>query len=181
MRNLYVIMGVPGSGKDTQASLLESNNGFKIVRVGQLIRELSKQDKKLNKIQKKGDLADEVLVNELMSNALDSQPEDSNILSDGYPRSLTQAKKLEEMCMDKKINLVKVLFLHIDDEEVLRRLNIRARVDDTDETIQNRLNVFRQFTLPVVEYFENKKLVNKINGTGSVEEIHQRIKKVLQK
>lgn len=172
-------MGVPGSGKDTQASLLESNNGFKIIRVGQLIRELSKQDTELNKIQKKGDLADEILVNELMSKALDSQPENSNILSDGYPRSLTQAKKLEEMCMDKNINLVKVLFLHIGEEEVLKRLSIRARVDDTNETIQNRLNVFRHFTLPVVEYFDNKKLVNKINGLGSVEQIHQRIKKVL--
>lgn len=172
-------MGVPGSGKDTQASLLESDNGFKIIRVGQLIRELSRKDKELNKIQKKGDLADEILVNELMSDALDRQPENSNILSDGYPRSLTQAKKLEEMCLNKKIKLVKVLFLHVGDKEVLKRLNLRARADDTDETIQNRLNIFRQFTLPVVEYFDNKKLISKINGLGSVEEVHQRIIQVL--
>jgi adenylate kinase len=172
-------MGVPGSGKDTQASLLESDNGFKIIRVGQLIRELSRKDKELNKIQKKGDLADEILVNELMSDALDRQPENSNILSDGYPRSLTQAKKLEEMCLNKKIKLVKVLFLHVDDKEVLKRLNLRARADDTDKTIQNRLNIFRQFTLPVIEYFDNKKLINKINGLGSVEEVHQRIIQVL--
>lgn len=172
-------MGVPGSGKDTQASLLESDNGFKIIRVGQLIRELSRKDKELNKIQKKGDLADEILVNELMSDALDRQPENSNILSDGYPRSLTQAKKLEEMCLNKKIKLVKVLFLHVGDKEVLKRLNLRARADDTDETIQNRLNIFRQFTLPVIEYFDNKKLINKINGLGSVEEVHQRIIQVL--
>lgn len=179
MKKLYVIMGVPGSGKDTQASLLESDNGFKIIRVGQLIRELSRKDKELNKIQKKGDLADEILVNELMSDALDRQPENSNILSDGYPRSLTQAKKLEEMCLNKKIKLVKVLFLHVGDKEVLKRLNLRARADDTDETIQNRLNIFRQFTLPVVEYFDNKKLISKINGLGSVEEVHQRIIQVL--
>jgi adenylate kinase len=172
-------MGVPGSGKDTQASLLESDNGFKIIRVGQLIRELSRKDKELNKIQKKGDLADEILVNELMSDALDRQPENSNILSDGYPRSLTQAKKLEEMCLNKKIKLVKVLFLHVDDKEVLKRLNLRARADDTDKTIQNRLNIFRQFTLPVIEYFDNKKLISKINGLGSVEEVHQRIIQVL--
>lgn len=172
-------MGAPGSGKDTQAGLLESNNNFEVIRVGQLIRELSKQDKKLNLIQKRGDLANEDMVNKIMSDALDSKPENSHILSDGYPRSLSQAKKLEAMCESKKINLVKVLYLEIPSEEVIKRLSIRSRVDDTNQTIQNRLNIFKQFTIPVIDYFDEHKLLNRIDGMGSVEQIHKRIQKVL--
>lgn len=179
MKNLYVMMGVPGSGKDTQAQLLESHRGFKVIRIGHLIRELAKHDENLDRTQKHGDLADEGLVNKLMSKALDDQPDNANILSDGYPRSLSQAKVLEEMCRDKKINFVKVLYLHVPRTETINRLKLRARADDTDATIQNRLEIFSSTTMPVVEYFKSKNVLNEIDGQGSVEDVQQRIISVL--
>jgi len=172
-------MGVPGSGKDTQAQLLESEKGFKVIRIGHIIRELAKHDKILDRTQKHGDLADEDLVNRLMSKALDGQPDNSNILSDGYPRSLSQAKALEAMCLDKKIDFVKVLYLHIPREETISRLKLRARADDTNDTIENRLKIFSNSTIPVIQYFKSKKVLNEIDGLGSVEDVHKRIINVL--
>lgn len=175
MKSLYVIMGVPGSGKDTQAELLETNHGFKVIRVGHLIRELAKHNDSLNQIQKHGDLADEKLVNSIMSKALDAQPEDSTILSDGFPRSLSQAKDLEGMCKAKNIDFVKVIYLHISFEESIKRLKLRARIDDTDETIKNRLDIFNQKTVPVIDYFRSKGILCEVDGSGEIDEIQTRI------
>ena len=180
MKSLYVIMGVPGSGKDTQAELLESNHGFKVIRIGHLIRELAKHNDSLNRIQKHGDLADEKLVNNLMSKALDDQPQESRILSDGFPRSLSQAKDLEEMCKTKNIDLVKVIYLHISFEESMKRLKLRARIDDTDETIKNRLDIFSQKTVPVIDYFKSKGILCEVDGAGEIDEIQTRILGVLK-
>lgn len=172
-------MGVPGSGKDTQAELLESDKGYRIIRIGHLIRKLAKHDKSLDRIQRHGDLANEELVNQLMSDALDSQPNNAVILSDGYPRSLSQAKELEEMCKIKGIKFVKVIYIHISKEASIQRLKLRARVDDTDETIKNRLDIFSKTTIPVIEYFRSRGVLSEIDGEGTVEQVQDRIQGAL--
>ena len=173
-------MGVPGSGKDTQAKLLETNLGYKIIRIGHLIRQLAKADPALDRTQKHGDLAGEKLVNHLMSDAIDAQPDDSTMVSDGYPRSLSQAQYLEEMCKAKNIKFLKVIYLHIPNDESVKRLKLRNRVDDTDDTIHNRLEIFSKTTSVVVEYFRSKGYLAQIDGMGTVEQVYSRVEGVLR-
>lgn len=172
-------MGVPGSGKDTQAKFLEDEFNFKTIKMGELIRKLSKKDSKLNTIQKHGDLVDEQFVNQIMSHAIDELPDKSIILSDGYPRKLSQAKELEKMCDAKKIDFVKVIYLYISNDEAIKRLKLRSRIDDTSETIHNRLKIFEDTTLAVVDYFKNKSQLTQVDGIGSIEEVWQRVKEAV--
>jgi len=180
MRKLIVLMGMPGSGKDTQALLLEKALGLKVIRVGDEVRKKAKHDKKLAKNINSGALADETLVDGIVESILKDSGTNAHLLSDGYPRSYDQAKALQEMTKKLSITIEKVLFLEISEAEVFARLKLRARDDDDKSVISNRLEIFEKSSRPVLEHFESLGLLIRINGIGSVEQVQDRIIQALK-
>ena len=98
---------------------------------------------------------------------------DSFIL-DGFPRTINQAKGLEGIT-----EIDKVVYIDVPDEEVKRRLLNRGRMDDKPEVIENRLKVYKEQTLPLIDYYESKGILVRIDGVGSIDEITERIERAL--
>ncbi len=180
MKHLAVIMGMPGAGKDTQAALLEKSEHLTVIRVGDEVRKLAAHDKHLAEELQSGQLADKSVVDGVVLSALDHSLTNAHLLSDGYPRSLDQARALSRMCQKLKIDLVQVLYLELPEDEVYTRLKLRNRADDTPETIKNRLEVFFKETEPVLDYYREHNLLDEVNGLGTVEEVADRIRKVIK-
>jgi adenylate kinase len=94
---------------------------------------------------------------------------------DGFPRTLNQAKELDRMLVKLGTKVSLVLSLDVDEEELVKRLLKRAqeqgRKDDTEEVIKNRLVQYHQHTKPLIEYYEEKKLLKNVRGVGSIEDI----------
>lgn len=180
MKHLVILMGMPGSGKDTQSALLEKSEAYKIIRVGVEVRKQAEQDAHLQAELNSGHLADEEVIDGIVKNVLVHSDANAHLLSDGYPRSFSQASALQKMCEELGVRLEKVLFLELPKEEVYRRLTLRAREDDKPEILEERLEVFAKQTQPVLDYYQANGLLVKVNGAGSVEEVHARIVKALQ-
>lgn len=103
---------------------------------------------------------------------------------DGFPRTRAQAEALDRMLNDQNVEIDAVVMLDVDDEEVISRImnrqKIEGRDDDSEEVVRNRLDVYRKQTSPLEQYYNDKSLLKKINGKGSIEEISKRIDNVLQ-
>lgn len=169
-----IIMGKQGSGKGTQAKLIAEHYGLKHLSTGDLYRQkVAEKDElamKMKEFSDKGELVPDELVIELVKENLGEE----GTLFDGFPRTLEQAEKLDEL-----IDIDMVIELQISDEEVKERMLKRGRVDDTEESINRRLDIYHEKTEPLIEYYRPRDIVREVDGTGSVEEIFERIKKVI--
>ncbi len=179
MKKLIVVIGLPGSGKDTQIELLQKTKNVEVVRVGDLIRAEAEKDSELKQALASGNLANNDKVNSLIVNEISTFPEDSVIISDGFPRRIAQAKWLEKYANENNIEIVKYLLIKITDDESMKRLLKRGREDDTEEIIAHRIAVFHNETNEVIEFYKNKNLFASVDGIGDVTEIQKRIKKEL--
>jgi adenylate kinase len=93
-----------------------------------------------------------------------SSNKDDKVILDGFPRTEPQALALEKIINDLDITLTSVIFLNVQDDEVISRLSERGREDDSPELVLNRLNVYRDQTEPLLEYYKNKNILNEIDG-----------------
>ncbi len=91
---------------------------------------------------------------------------------------------LEDLLSELELALDHVLLIQVDADEVVARIAKRAkeegRSDDTEEVVRNRLNVYQQQTAPVADFYREQDIVAEIKGTGSVEDVHNRIQAVLR-
>jgi len=180
MKKLIVLMGMPGAGKDTQALLLEKALDLKVIRVGDEVRKKAKNDKELAKNINSGELANESMVDKIVEDILKGSAANAHLLSDGYPRSYGQAQALQAMTKKLDIEIEKVLYLEITEAEVFARLKLRARADDDEAVIANRLEVFEESTKPVLEHFESLGILKRIDGIGTIEQVQSRIQEALK-
>ncbi len=179
MKNLLVIIGMPGSGKDTQIDILAMRRSFSVMRVGDMVRKQAKSDPSLAASLKAGDLADNTKVNALIEHAINSAPQGSYIVSDGYPRIMEQAIWMEGLITPAKLALDRVLFINLSDDESIKRLLKRGRIDDTLSIIEHRLGVFHTFTDKVVEYYRSMGVLVEVDGKGSPEDVARSIQGAL--
>jgi adenylate kinase len=170
---------MPGAGKDTQIDLLNKVRPVELIKVGDLVRERSKTDTEIAKVLQQGGLVDNEIVDRIVSEKISSFEEGSIVVADGFPRDLPQAEWIESFAEKRELNIMKFIYLEIPDEESIKRLLKRGREDDGRATIENRIEVFHNRTNPVLKYFENKKYYKVVDGVGSVEEVHERIKRAL--
>lgn len=184
-----VLFGPPGSGKGTQSEKLIEKYGLIHLSTGDLLRKEMKAGTPLgneakNLIEKGQLVPDEVVVG-MISSALDANPKAKGFLFDGFPRTIAQAKALDNLLTLKKTAIHAVLFLMVNEEELIKRLVGRAqtsgRLDDADPEVQrNRQEVYKNETLPVAGYYQNQDKVSRIEGEGSVDEIFQRLCNAIQ-
>jgi adenylate kinase len=183
-----VLFGPPGSGKGTQSEKLIEKYGLIHLSTGDLLRKEMKAGTPLGNEAKslieKGQLVPDEVVVGMISSALDANPQAKGFLFDGFPRTISQAQALDNLLELKKTSIGAVLFLMVNEDELIKRLVGRAqtsgRLDDADPEVQrNRQNVYKNETLPVAGYYQNQDKVSRIEGEGSIDEIFERLCSVI--
>ncbi|HSK12991.1 MAG TPA: adenylate kinase [Phnomibacter sp.] len=179
-----VLFGPPGSGKGTQSANLVEKYGWIHLSTGDLLRKEMKDGTPLGleakSLIEQGKLVPDAVVVGMIANAVDGNPEAKGFLFDGFPRTVAQAEALDKLLAEKNTAIHSVLFLEVNEQELINRLIGRAktsgRLDDADPEIQQkRQDVYRNETLPVAGYYQNFGLVERVDGEGSIEEIFGRL------
>lgn len=176
---MILFFGPPGSGKSVQGDLLVQRNGWQWLSTGVLFR--SSKDPEIHKRLATGELIDDDLTNKVLATALREISSDTTIVLDGYPRNTDQAQWLVDHLpnSDRKIDCV--LEFSVDSEEIVRRLSQRGRAEDTRDVIERRLNIYREKTQPVLDFYKSHDVpVLRVNGVGTIEEVHERIQQAVK-
>ena len=178
-----LIVGPPGAGKGTQAARISERFGIPTISTGDIFRtniadgtELGKQVKA---IVDAGDYVPDSLTNALVTDRLGETDAADGFLLDGYPRTTDQVTYLDELLASKGHALDAVIRLVADQDEIVRRLRQRAldqgRVDDSEEAIRHRQDVYIRETAPLIDMFRDKGLLVEVDGLGAIDDITERI------
>lgn len=177
-----VLLGPPGAGKGTQAELVAERHGVPHIATGDIFRENVKGGTALGQEAKaymdRGDLVPDDVVNRMVADRLDRDDAAAGFLLDGYPRTVAQADELERILEARGAALDAVLRFVIDEDELVRRIAAReqeeGRADDSEEVHRNRLEVYREQTAPLEDYYAAKGLLRDVDAVGTVEEVNAR-------
>lgn len=175
MISSIVLIGSPGSGKDTQTSLLAKKLPVVPIKTGELIRNLAKTNDSVALSLKKGEFANNDIVNDLIGSQIDKLSSDQAFVSDAYPRDLTQALWFDKYLAETSRRVELVIYLEVSETEVIKRMKKRKREDENIDIIKKRLADFRGITSKVINYYKKKNLLITINGEGDIEEINRKI------
>lgn len=173
---MIVFFGPAGAGKSVQGQMLAARQGWRWLSSGQLLRDT--HDIELIKEMQTGKLVTPETVCKLMGEALDRAREKNieRVILDGFPRQLSQAKWLVEAEPQHERGIDLVIVLEVPRSELLKRLEVRGRVDDTPEAVDERLKIYRTEMYPILTYFTEQGVnIVHIDGTGSVGRVHDRI------
>lgn len=177
-----ILFGPPGSGKGTQSERLIDKYGWIHLSTGNLLREEIANQTKLGLEAKnfidKGQLVPDAVVIGMIGSALNANPNAKGFLFDGFPRTVAQAKALDELLAEKHSSITLMLALEVSREELVQRLLNRGktsgRTDDTDENIiRSRLIEYENKTTPVADYYAQFDKVARVKGEGSIDNIFQ--------
>jgi adenylate kinase len=178
-----VLLGPPGAGKGTQAEKLAEKLQIPHLSTGELFRHNISTGTKLGLEAKRyldaGDLVPSELTNELVDDRLTEPDTADGFILDGYPRSVPQAQALHDMLERRGTQLDAVVEFRVPEDELLERLRSRGRADDTDEVILNRMNVYRDETAPLLEYYRSE--LRTVDAVGTVDEVFARALRALGK
>lgn len=178
-----ILFGPPGAGKGTQAEKLAIHFEIPQLSTGNIFRENIKNEtplgKKVKSILDAGKLVPDETVVDLVTDELNKKMYGNGVILDGFPRTVSQAEALDEYLEGKDQKVDFFLTLDVPEEELIERILSRGegRSDDTSDKIKTRLQVYRDETEPVLNYYKEKGTVKEINGVGTIEEIFSRIVK----
>lgn len=183
-----VLLGAPGSGKGTQATLLKDHYAIPHISTGVLLREAVANATPLGQqakaIMDRGELVPDNVMLDLIEERLSQDDVAQGFILDGYPRNLAQAEALEALLSRLNQPVEEAVQIEVDTDMVIERIAKRAaeegRSDDTEEVVRNRMRVYEEQTAPVAGFFAERGLLTQVLGDGSIEEVLDRIKGALQ-
>lgn len=177
------MFGPPGSGKGTQAARLGKAHTLAHISTGDMLRGAMAAESDLGKrvkgVVERGDLVPDDLMLGLVRERLSEPDATGGFLLDGFPRTVPQAEGLLDVMRDLDRNLDVVVVLDVADDILVGRALKRGRSDDNEETIRHRLSVYRRQTEPVLSFLEGKVPIASVDGVGEIDEIGERIGRVL--
>jgi len=182
-----ILLGPPGAGKGTQAKNLVDAYGIPQLSTGDILRSAIKAGTPLGMQAKavidRGDLVSDDIVNGIVSERLDEEDARKGFILDGFPRTIPQAEALDGMLAERGVKLDAVIEITADAETLTRRIVNRAResgrADDNEEVVRNRLEVYREQTAPLVEYYRSKGLLKSVDGMAEIDEVTAAIKRAV--
>lgn len=168
-----VLLGPPGAGKGTQATILSDALKVPHISTGDLFRENIGKETELGKLAKSymdaGKLVPTSVTADMVRSRLDQEDAADGFLLDGFPRTVEQAEILAEILADKSTSLDGVLNYKVSEDAVVERMLARGRSDDNEETIRTRLQVYRDETAPLIDFYSD--IIIDIDAEGTVEDI----------
>jgi adenylate kinase len=178
-----LLLGPPGAGKGTQGVLLSARLGLPKFATGDLLREAVANQTplglKAKAIMEAGALVSDDVILGVVREQL-AQPEaQQGVIFDGVVRTIPQAEGVAALLTELGRKIDMVLFLDVADEEILGRIakrrGVEGRADDAPTSVARRLTAYREQTAPVLDWYQSRGGVTRIEGTGSVEEIAARV------
>ena len=178
-----IFIGPPGAGKGTQAELMVQRYKLAHLSTGDMLRAArdakTEVGQKADQYMSSGQLVPDDIIVSIIADRLKEPDCQEGYLLDGFPRTIAQAESLDQMLGEKETPLDVVLELQVPEDELFRRLAGRGRADDQPEVIRQRLTAYREQTKPLLEYYGRDGMLKSIDGLGTVEEIFERVKTVL--
>ena len=182
------LFGPPGAGKGTQSRKLIEKYNLAYISTGDILREeiaegsdLGMQAKSV--IEKGGLVSDEIIV-QIIEKKIKTNTEVNGFLFDGFPRTVVQAYILEGLLLKLNTSLNCMVTLEVPQDILMERMLERAqkenRIDDTMEVIENRLQEYKNKTVPVADFYKDKGICYSVDGVGTIDEIFQRITNVVE-
>jgi adenylate kinase len=182
-----LLLGPPGAGKGTQGALIAARLGLPKFATGDLLRDAVKRGTpiglKVKATMEAGELVNDDLIMGVVRDELAKPEAASGVIFDGVVRTIPQAEGVARLLAERGRRMDTVLFFEIPDQVILDRLakrrEIEGRADDDPEAVATRLRAYRVQTAPVLEYYRKHGSVHMIDAVGTVEEIAERVKRVL--
>ncbi len=208
LSKIYILLGPPGSGKGTQADMLAEKFGYLHFGVGEMLREYIKDHPENQEVKDRYDHGtpqpDEFILELFNRRFKEISEHETGIIFDAFPLSIGQAKFLDQLLKDFKV-AVRVFYIDLPDEEVLKRLALRkictgcknpslpeqetysapqcylcgghmiVRTDDKPEVVKNRIEEYERRTGPIKDFYNEQKSLVIVNGNQTVFEVHNEI------
>jgi len=178
-----ILLGAPGVGKGTQAQRISKEYNIPQISTGDMLRAATASGTKIGKKAKELMDAGELVADDVMLGIIEQRifsPDCKfGFILDGFPRTIPQAEGLTRILKKHNLPNFRCVEIRVPDDEIIKRLLLRDRVDDGEQTIRKRLLVYNQQTAPVKSYYQNLKAFSSIEGNQSIEKVYEDLKKVL--
>lgn len=175
----------PGAGKGTQGERIADHYGARHISTGDLLREQVSTDSELGRKVKafvtSGELVPDDVILEIVREAVEeaSRTERRGYVLDGIPRTIQQARDLYLLARDLDMTANAALHLRVSDVEIVRRLlaraNAQGRVDDTEDVIRRRLEIYREVTEPILAWYAERQILVTVDGEGPTQKVTRKI------
>lgn len=183
-----ILFGPPGAGKGTQATAIVDALSVPHIATGDILREnvanATELGNRAKQYMDRGDLVPDEVVIDMIADRIAREDARGGFLLDGFPRTVAQARALDEVLERDGHRIDAVLRLLVPDDELVTRLLRRAqeqgRSDDTRDVIENRLAVYRAETEPVLGLYRDRGVLHEIDGTGDISEVRERVLTVVR-
>jgi adenylate kinase len=189
-----ILLGPPGAGKGTQAQRLIAKHGIVQLSTGDMLRAAvaagTEIGKRAQAVMDAGQLVSDEIVIGIVSDRIDEPDAQRGFVLDGFPRTLAQARALEQMLNDKGLHIDVVIEFRVDEERLVERIAKRAaetaaaglpvRKDDNPDVFRKRLGEFRNLTAEVAPFYRERNLLRSVDGMAAVDEVTRQIDAVLE-
>ncbi len=211
-----VFLGPPGAGKGTQATRLATGHGVPHISTGDILRRsiamATPSGVEAKEYVDNGALVPFDLILRLVRDRLQEGDTESGWILDGFPRNLEQERAVDDLLRELEQTLSRVVYIHVADEELVKRLSGRRvckdcgetfhalfspprrdgvcdqcdgelyqRSDDVEDAIRNRLVVYRAETQPLVDLYQSRDLLLKIEGGAAMDQVAEDVERGLKR
>jgi adenylate kinase len=179
-----IFLGPPGAGKGTQAHALADACGIPHISTGEILRNSVQQQTeiglKAQSYMDRGELVPDQLILDMVRDRLSQSDTASGWILDGFPRNVNQAIFLDKLLQEMGQSCDCAVNLEVPDEILVSRLLSRGRQDDNEAVIRHRLEVYREQTAPLIDFYRDRQQLLSVNGNQPVELVTTDLESIIQ-